>query len=284
MKLATALRLGRVSNLPTVITNVLAGCALGGLAAAPVVSVVVVAVGCSLLYVGGMFLNDAYDAEVDARERAERPIPSGEVGRREVFSYGFALLFAGVAAAAFAGVRPALFAALTALAVVLYDFVHKRTALAPALMGACRVGVYCTAASIAAVSDLRHVALGSALLFGYVVALTYAAARENSTVLVRFAPLVFLFAPALVIVALHAHSALATGCALLLLGWTVRCVRLVRSRVPGRIRVGIGGLIAGIALIDALWLSALSAPLMLVVSALFGFAATLLLQRWVAGT
>jgi 4-hydroxybenzoate polyprenyltransferase len=283
VKLATALRLGRVSNLPTVVTNVLAGCALGGLAGVSFVRVALVALGCSLLYVGGMFLNDAYDAEVDARERSERPIPSGEVTRREVFVVGFSLLGMGVAAAASAGVLSAVFALLTAAAIVLYDFVHKRTALAPALMGACRVGVYGTAASIVPEADVARVALGSALLFGYVVALTYAAARENSTMLVRFLPLVFLFAPALVVV-VQAHTALVVVCALLLLGWTIRCVRLVRSRVPGRIRVGIGGLIAAISLLDALWLSALSAPLALVVLSVAAFAATLLLQRWVAGT
>ena len=74
----TYLRLGRVSNLPTVWTNVLAGVALSG-ARAPAGTAVLLALALSLFYVGGMFLNDAFDREVDTRERPERPIPSGTV-------------------------------------------------------------------------------------------------------------------------------------------------------------------------------------------------------------
>ena len=33
------------------------------------------------LYAAGMVLNDAFDAELDARERPERPIPSGRISR-----------------------------------------------------------------------------------------------------------------------------------------------------------------------------------------------------------
>ena len=34
-----------------------------------------------LLYMAGMVLNDVFDADVDARERPWRPIPSGRVSR-----------------------------------------------------------------------------------------------------------------------------------------------------------------------------------------------------------
>jgi hypothetical protein len=37
-----------------------------------------------------MYLNDAFDQEIDARERPERPIPSGAVSARTVFGAGFA--------------------------------------------------------------------------------------------------------------------------------------------------------------------------------------------------
>ena len=62
----TALRLGRVSNLPTVWTNVMAGMALGGAALRPSV-VVPLALAVSLFYVAGMWLNDAFDAESGKR-------------------------------------------------------------------------------------------------------------------------------------------------------------------------------------------------------------------------
>ena len=60
MPARTALRLGRVSNLPTVWTNVIAGAALATLEI-PWKAVVPVALAASLLYVAGMFLNDAFD-------------------------------------------------------------------------------------------------------------------------------------------------------------------------------------------------------------------------------
>ncbi|MBF0375745.1 MAG: UbiA family prenyltransferase, partial [Alphaproteobacteria bacterium] len=86
-----ALRLGRVSNLPTVWTNVLAGATLaGGLPDGAGLFALLVA--ATLLYVGGMFLNDAFDRHVDALTRPERPIPSGEVPAAAVFAAGFGML------------------------------------------------------------------------------------------------------------------------------------------------------------------------------------------------
>ena len=61
MTLRIALRLGRVSNLPTVWTNVAAAAVLAGVPLASL-GVLALAVACSLFYVGGMFLNDAFDA------------------------------------------------------------------------------------------------------------------------------------------------------------------------------------------------------------------------------
>ena len=102
MNLAVALRLGRVSNLPTVWTNALAGIVLaGGHAADPRTLPLLVAL--SLFYVAGMYLNDAFDAEIDARERPERPIPSGQVSAETVFTVGFAMMALGLALLAWAG-------------------------------------------------------------------------------------------------------------------------------------------------------------------------------------
>ena len=87
MTLGVALRLGRVSNLPTVWTNTLAGIVLTGMAVNDARTVPIL-LAMSLFYVGGMYLNDAFDAEIDAEERAERPIPSGQISRQSVFVSG----------------------------------------------------------------------------------------------------------------------------------------------------------------------------------------------------
>ncbi len=94
MKLSVALRLSRISNLPTVWTNVLVGIAL---ASAPEIDfrLMLLLLSMSMYYIGGMFLNDAFDRDFDARERPDRPIPAGEASTTEVFGFGFGMLCVG---------------------------------------------------------------------------------------------------------------------------------------------------------------------------------------------
>src|SRR3984885_2958506 len=84
LSLSTALRLGRISNLPTVWTNVAAGIVLSG---APVKAwpALLLMVSLSLFYTAGMVLNDAFDRDFDRRNRPQRPIPAGEVEAATVF-------------------------------------------------------------------------------------------------------------------------------------------------------------------------------------------------------
>ena len=58
------LRLGRVSNLPTVWTNVVAGAVLSG-AAPRAATLVALAAALSAFYVGGMYLNDGFDRDIE---------------------------------------------------------------------------------------------------------------------------------------------------------------------------------------------------------------------------
>ena len=179
--LQIALRLGRVSNVPTVFTNVAAGLALAG--AAPLSSLLVaLGVAVALFYVGGMYLNDAFDARWDAAHRPERPIPSGQVKAATVYVAGFAMLAAGAGLVALAvDTRPPLWAALIlAGLIVLYDLSHKGNPLAPLVMAACRVAVYALAAlSVAPFPPARPVFIGAAALFLYLVFLSTLARKET---------------------------------------------------------------------------------------------------------
>jgi len=85
-RLRTFLILGRVSNLPTVWSNCLAGWWLGG--GGNFRNLPFLLAGATFLYVGGMFLNDAFDAEFDRRYRKERPIPSGMIELKSVWRWG----------------------------------------------------------------------------------------------------------------------------------------------------------------------------------------------------
>src|SRR5213083_701894 len=89
----TLLVLGRVSNLPTVWSNCLAGWWLGG--GGNVEKLAYLLAGATSLYTGGMFLNDAFDVEFDRQYRKERPIPAGRIPLATVWRSGFALLASG---------------------------------------------------------------------------------------------------------------------------------------------------------------------------------------------
>ena len=102
MNLKTLLTLGRTSNLPTVWSNMLAGAVLSGAELAPGPLLLLMLCG-SAFYEGGMFLNDAFDAELDAKQRPGRPIPAGLVSRKVVFTIGYGLLGAGLLARSVGG-------------------------------------------------------------------------------------------------------------------------------------------------------------------------------------
>src|SRR5438874_3333305 len=92
----TLLRLGRVSNLPTVWTNVIAAATISN-AAANIADVALVGLAMTAFYVGGMYLNDFFDRDIDARERPGRPIHAGDISAGAVSTIAFALLAVGVA-------------------------------------------------------------------------------------------------------------------------------------------------------------------------------------------
>ncbi len=285
----TALRLGRVSNLPTVWTNVLAALALSGAPlVAPATPLLLVAL--SLFYVGGMYLNDAFDSRIDALQGKERPIPAGEVTRGTVFVLGFGALGLGLVllawAAAWSGGTPGM-AALAGLtlagAILLYDVWHKGNPVSPVLMGLTRMLVY-AAVAVAAVGQLAAEALAvGALLLCYVIGLTYTAKQEHLGRVGNLWPLAFLAAPFLAALTfLPETGALAWAVAAGFLGWTVFAVSLL-LRDPPPVGRAVVSLIAGIALFDALWLAIVGFPVgALVAVAAFGL--TLALQRHVPGT
>jgi 4-hydroxybenzoate polyprenyltransferase len=184
MNVQVALRLGRVSNLPTVWSNVLAACALCGALPSPAM-MLGLCLAMSLAYVGGMFLNDAFDREYDAKHRPERPIPAGQVSAVSVFTSGGALLASSIllvaavsSTAAHGAARATLSAMLLVGSIVLYDMWHKNNPLSPLIMGVCRVLVYVTAAHTVIGAPPLELWLGAAALYAYLIALSAIAKHE----------------------------------------------------------------------------------------------------------
>ena len=178
--LRTLLILGRVSNLPTVWSNCLAGWLLAG--GGEWSRFALLGGGASLLYIGGMFLNDACDVRFDTAHRQERPIPSGAISARAVWLWSAALLLGGGVMLALLGFTTALIALGLVLCIVAYDLVHKRTVLAPFLMAGCRFLLYLVAGSAALGGINAKLLWCAGALAAYIVGLSFIACKEAQNV------------------------------------------------------------------------------------------------------
>lgn len=284
------LKLGRVSNLPTVWSNALAGSVLAG--GKPDASSSLTLAGVfSLFYVGGMYLNDAFDRNVDARERPERPIPSGQVAASTVFALGFGMLAIGLGLTVWlarslgaAHTLGALLAGTTlAGLIVLYDAFHKQNPLSPLVMGLCRVMVYVTAAYAMTGDAPLSVWSGAGLLLAHLIGLTYAAKQENLARLGSSWPLAFLALPTLYAVSFALQTPVVWVPLILYAAWTVHALRCLLPGARRSIPAAVVRLIAGIALLDAVLLAAFGALELSAVAVLL-CAITRLAQRYVPGT
>ncbi len=129
------LTLARPANVVTALADGLAGAAAAG----SVAGLPWLLPATAALYAGGVVLNDVLDAALDARERPERPIPSGRAGRTGAAALGAGLLALGLLLAALASAASLAVAAGIVAAVLLYDAWAKHRPLAgPLTMGLCR--------------------------------------------------------------------------------------------------------------------------------------------------
>ncbi|NJL81449.1 MAG: UbiA-like protein EboC, partial [Richelia sp. SM2_1_7] len=136
------LQLTRPANIITAWADVLAGIAVAGFAVlvnpVPVIWLLLATTG---LYGGGVVFNDIFDAGLDAKERPERPIPSGRVSLWGATILGSVLLTSGVAAAAQVSLLSMAIAIGVAAGALLYDGYGKHHQFfGPLNMGICRGG------------------------------------------------------------------------------------------------------------------------------------------------
>ena len=281
-KLRTLLVLGRVSNLPTVWSNCLAGWLLGG--AGDWNALWLVCAAGSLLYVGGMYLNDAFDEAFDREHRKERPIPSGAITARSVWALGLGLLIGGMVCLVSLGPVTIQLGALLVLNILAYDAVHKRTMLSPVIMAGCRFLLVLLAAS-AGFDGITGLAVWSASVLGcYVIGLSYIAKAESVPGPLKFWPCVLLAAP--LVLAWVANEppylvkALAIGAVACC--WICRSLAFTFASNPKQIGRTVSGLLAGIALVDCLAVA--GEPMPLAVAFPVCFLLALIAQRFVPAT
>jgi 4-hydroxybenzoate polyprenyltransferase len=290
------LSLARISNSPTVASNVLAGAALGqtlqvgplGLSG----TTLLIMLAMTLFYTAGMYLNDLLDYDLDVRERPDRPLPSGAVSRGEAMLITVLLFAAGLGLLALVSQTAVLGGLALSALIAVYDRWHKGNPLSPLLMASTRMLVYLIAALALApaltVTTLNPALIVWTVLLGlYIVGLTYIAKTERRPGLARYWPAALLVLPA-------AYSALHLGTLeaspllpvllLAFLAWLAYCLSFLY--LPARRDVGrtVGSLIAGVSLLDALVLAHQGAPALPLLLAISAFALTLFWQRFIKGT
>jgi hypothetical protein len=180
------LELVRLPNVFTALADVTMGFLFTHAAFGPrdgwALGLLLAASGC--LYASGVALNDVFDREVDARERPERPIPSGRVSVAAAKRLGWGLLVIGAAMACSVGVlatvwRPAVAGLLLAGCIVLYDGLLKPTPLGPIAMGACRMLNVLLGMSVQPIPWAAEHWLVAAAIGTYIVGVTLLARNET---------------------------------------------------------------------------------------------------------
>lgn len=167
------LRLMRPANIITAIADILAGFAISGAALQlfsmgippntsllnSLLWLILATIG---LYGGGIVFNDVFDAELDRKERPERPIPSGKASVLSASLLAGILLIVGIGAAWQVSILSGIIAIAVAVLAVLYDAWGKHQLIfGPVNMGLCRGGNLLLGVSAipAVVQDLWFLAL-----------------------------------------------------------------------------------------------------------------------------
>lgn len=302
------LQLARISNLPTVWTNVTAAWLVAGGTWQDARLLWLVLAG-SLLYTGGMILNDAADVKFDRQHRQERPIPSGQVSARAAWSVGLSMLIFGAWLAFMkGGAHPLMIAALVTC-ILLYDLYHKPWAGSVVVMGACRAFLVLMAGSAVMVDraftasgglvcpgyrlswdSLSFLAPGNLLHAGalgaYIVGITLGARSEHQGRALgrvkRVLAILLLMAPIFAAMAFYPLFHHLDAIVYIALGWLLSLPIGFMGQGGASIGRGVGWLLAGIPIVDALAVATVSLPLA------WGFVclapALRFWQRWVAAT
>ncbi|MDZ4659620.1 MAG: UbiA family prenyltransferase [Bythopirellula sp.] len=184
----------RAANVFTAASNVIAGFLLVQREWQPVLPLMLLVLTSILLYEAGMVLNDVCDAELDAKERPERPIPSGRVSRQTALRVGIALLVGGVFTAHVVTWlthqwQSTYLALALAATIVGYNVGVKSTRFGPLAMGGCRLMNVLLGASVGAnlaTFTENPIAWVYAAVIGlYTMGITILARRETESRLMR---------------------------------------------------------------------------------------------------
>lgn len=151
-KILGYLRLMRPANVVTAVADVLAGIAIAGYfipsapgsfgwgdMQMPMLPVMLLCLSTIGLYSGGIIMNDVFDAELDAKERPERPIPSGLISKKAATIFGGIFFFIGIFSAGLYHPNSQYLAVAIMICSLVYNRFLKHSAIfGPVNMGLCR--------------------------------------------------------------------------------------------------------------------------------------------------
>ena len=289
MQLKTLFELGRISNLPTVWSNVLAGVVIAG-GTIGLQSTSILIASLSLFYIGGMFLNDAFDTKFDIIERPERPIPSKKITQKMVFVIGFILLILGIFLLYIEAFTTNVFnlnlilflGMLLSAFIIIYNKYHKNNPYSPLIMGFCRISIYFIVSAFFLSYFNIHIFVASFFLLSYLIGLTYLAKQENIGYLKNQWPLLFLIAPII-----YGYTLIENYFSYIALGFFVLNIFVALyftfNKKIRNIKKSVTLLISGICIYDAV-LIAHHGEVNLAILSLSFFVLTLFFQKYISGT
>lgn len=271
----------RIANIPSVVGNICLGMALaavmGDASDHGFAWWVAAALGVSgvCLYLAGNFLNDWADREWDAAHRPERALPRGLFSPAIYLFVAITCGVSGLSIAAIVNTRCVIVASMIVLCIVLYTWIHKRSAWSVVPMGLCRALLpvlgfsgYFRVADMLGTSSGNGIAVLSACatgLFCYIAGLSLHARYESMARpplgVMRFARVLFpITAGAMFLAAWLLVSCPLVLCMIGLLpyiGWLAHCLGFFRKPLHAQV----GKLLAGIPLVDGMVMLPLSLSL-----------------------
>lgn len=273
--LIALLRLTRPANLVTAVADVMAGMAIAGYflildaALIPVGWLSLATVG---LYGGGVVFNDVFDAELDAVERPERPIPSGVVSKNAGAILGIVLLAIGIGAAFAVNTTAGGLAIAISLVSLIYDRFGKHNAvLGPLNMGLCRGLNLLLGVSVIPGQVLPWVWVGLVPI-AYIAAVTMISRGEvhgGSPIILRMASLLYAVVIGSIMAIAQRRNQLGTAFPFLFIfGYYIfpPLWRAVREPVGRNIGLAVKAGVVSLIVMDAAWVAAFSSfPLAMLV-------------------
>jgi hypothetical protein len=262
----------RLGGLPTIWSNCLAGWWLGGGGNAG--NLPFLLAGATLLCLGGVFSNDAFDAEFDREHHPARPIPSGRVSWKTVWRTGLACLALGALSWFWIGTLTGGLGLALVFCIVLFDSVHRSIAFSPLLLGLCRLLLYVAASSVGAAGVTGWSVWCGLALAAYVAGHAHFVWHARTHGRVPYTLAFALACPIVLALIMDANGARQSGLLLsAVLGlWILRCLRPALWSPEPDLEFASSGLMAGIVFVD--WLAVADAPRLLSFAflALFGLA------------